>query len=125
MQATEALKEEQKNARVSADEIRKKLEQMGKKIEEAQSKKQELQEKQVEIIQQRAETVKKRFVIRPDGTVVDNVTKLMWLRNANYAMWGMNWDTAMKYCEGLNYAGHNDWKLPSNEELKTLVGNKG
>lgn len=31
------------------------------------------------------------------------------------------WDKAKEYCENLNYAGHDDWRLPDLTELKSLV----
>lgn len=31
------------------------------------------------------------------------------------------WEAAKTYCEGLDYAGHDDWRLPNIDELKTLV----
>lgn len=33
----------------------------------------------------------------------------------------MNWKDAIEFCKNLNYAGHNDWRLPTIEELLTLV----
>ena len=68
---------------------------------------------------------KGRFIIRSDGTVVDKETKLMWLKNGNSPNRGMTWDEAMKYCESMNHSGHNDWKLPSREEWRTIVGKSG
>ena len=32
-----------------------------------------------------------------------------------------NWDDAMAYCDGLDVAGHDDWHLPSINELRSLV----
>ena len=31
------------------------------------------------------------------------------------------WDAAKAYCENLNYAGHDDWRLPNLTELKSIV----
>lgn len=59
-----------------------------------------------------------------DLTVLDNETKLMWTRDANIAGKDMNWDDAFKFIASLNeqkYAGYSDWRLPSKEELETLV----
>jgi hypothetical protein len=54
-----------------------------------------------------------------DGTVTDNVTKLMWQQvvpTTKYA-----WDAAKAYCPTLTLAGHSDWRLPSIIELVSIV----
>ena len=33
----------------------------------------------------------------------------------------MTWKTAQKYCKNLEEGGHNDWRLPNIDELRTLV----
>src|SRR6185503_15033783 len=33
----------------------------------------------------------------------------------------MTWDDASSHCEGLSQGGHDDWRLPSIDELRTLV----
>ena len=33
----------------------------------------------------------------------------------------MTWEEALQYCEDLQFAGHKDWKLPSNKELGSIV----
>jgi len=52
-----------------------------------------------------------------DGTVTDLITGFIWQKS--YVK--KNWETANTYCEGLDYANHQDWRLPSIEELKTIV----
>lgn len=67
--------------------------------------------------------VKERFTFS-DLTVLHKKTKLMWIRDGNIAGEVMNWDDAFKFIESLNkqkYAGYNDWRLPSKEDLETLV----
>jgi len=54
---------------------------------------------------------KARYKDNGDGTVTDTATGLMWTRNANHGK--MDWKTAVEYCEKLEFAGHNDWRLPS------------
>jgi hypothetical protein len=51
-----------------------------------------------------------RYVDLGDGTVIDNVTGLMWMKDAGK---NMNWQSAESYCSNLVYAGYNDWRLPS------------
>lgn len=71
-----------------------------------------------------------RFVDNGDGTITDNATGLMWVKEpgAIGGVWGtpgsptpMNWDLAIDRCLALNYAGHDDWRLPNIKELMTLV----
>ncbi|MBI3353871.1 MAG: DUF1566 domain-containing protein [Nitrospirae bacterium] len=57
-------------------------------------------------------------------TVTDKEAGLMWTRDANIAEKCMNWYDALKFIKQLNkqkYAGYNDWRLPTKEELQTLV----
>lgn len=35
----------------------------------------------------------------------------------------MNLDEAVSYCSNLNESGHNDWRLPNIDELRTLIQN--
>lgn len=71
------------------------------------------------------------FTDNGDGTITDNVTKLMWQMTpvaVNY-----NWYAAsgtfdananpstMDVCGDLNLGGHNDWRLPDKRELLSLV----
>ncbi|MCP4105054.1 MAG: DUF1566 domain-containing protein [Desulfobacteraceae bacterium] len=68
---------------------------------------------------------KNNFRDNGDGTVTDSVTGLMWEKSGsdNY----MNYDNARAYIDDLNrrkFAGHNDWRLPTLEELASLLENK-
>jgi len=70
-----------------------------------------------------------------DGTVLDIQTGLQWMRCALGQTWTgatctgeakkYNWDAAHSAAIELNinggYAGHCDWRLPSIDELKTLI----
>jgi len=54
-----------------------------------------------------------------DGTVSDDTTGLMWLKDANYAKTSgydsdglMTWNEAMTWASALTYAGYDDWRLP-------------
>ena len=64
-----------------------------------------------------------RFTVQTDtNCVLDNLTGLMWARNANLSG-KMTWDEAIDYCEALNYGGHNDWRLPNIREHYSLSDN--
>ena len=57
------------------------------------------------------------FIDNGDGTVTDTETGLMWQQDEAY----MNWESALSYCENLELAGYNDWRLPNINELQSLV----
>ena len=48
-------------------------------------------------------------------------TGYMWSKEA---ISKMQWDAATDYCKRLSEGGYSDWRLPSIEELKTLIGTK-
>ena len=63
-----------------------------------------------------------RFIDNGDGTVTDRETNLIWQKDS--AAERMTWPEAQRYVEKLNeagFAGHNDWRLPSNEELLSIM----
>ena len=69
-----------------------------------------------------------RFVIGADAEidcVTDNLTGLMWARNANIPENAMLWQEALDYVAAINsgsgLCGHNDWRLPNINELESLV----
>jgi hypothetical protein len=59
-----------------------------------------------------------------DGTVTDNATGLMWQQldvlDGNGEVLSMTWEEAMRYCEALDLAGHDDWRLPNVNELQSI-----
>ena len=64
-----------------------------------------------------------RFIFS-DLTAEDKETGLVWTRDANIAGRSMDWSDANDYITQLNrqrYAGHNDWRLPTKEEIQALV----
>jgi hypothetical protein len=54
-----------------------------------------------------------------DGTVTDNVTKLMWEQTDSTAMY--SWSDAKAYCVARRTASYSDWRLPSQIELMSIV----
>ena len=56
-----------------------------------------------------------------NGTVTDCNTGLIWQRGDEQNDSGRTWQQALDYCAGLELAGHRDWRLPTIEELRTLV----
>ncbi|MCB2224962.1 MAG: DUF1566 domain-containing protein [Actinobacteria bacterium] len=59
------------------------------------------------------------FADNGDGTVSDLATGLMWQQGDSGA--GMEWAEALEYCEALDTAGYDDWRLPDAKELQSIV----
>ena len=56
--------------------------------------------------------------------MTDNLTGLIWSKDANPAGTIKTWQVALDYIKQLNsqnYLGHNDWRLPNINELKSLA----
>ena len=80
-----------------------------------------------------------RFTDKGDGTVKDNLTGLIWLKNANafdsrnwdtgVTVEARNWATALTDCNTLNSGEQGltdgsvegDWRLPNVKELQSLI----
>jgi hypothetical protein len=59
------------------------------------------------------------FVNNGNDTVSDTSTGLMWQRTDDGV--GRSWQNALLRCEGLELAGHTDWRLPDIRELQSIV----
>ena len=53
------------------------------------------------------------------GTVTDQATGLTWTQNDSGQ--GLDWEGALNYCAGMDYAGISDWRLPNAKELHSIV----
>jgi len=62
-----------------------------------------------------------RFTDNGDGTMTDNLTGLMWTKNANLPNGTMNWNQAIDFCNNLTLGGYTDWRLPNVNELESLI----
>jgi hypothetical protein len=68
-----------------------------------------------------------RFIDNGDGTVTDNLTGLMWAKDANLAKSTMTWNAAIDYANnkvslGTSCGGeYTDWRLPNRNELNSLI----
>jgi len=63
-----------------------------------------------------------------DGTITDNATGLTWLQDDSVILDAgprsdglMNWEEALAWAEGFEYAGYTDWRLPNVKELQSIV----
>ena len=69
-----------------------------------------------------------RFTDNGDGTVIDHLTDLIWLRNAGCIPEG-SWDAALQAANGLHSgecgladnSAPGDWRLPNVSELESLI----
>ena len=65
-----------------------------------------------------------RFIDHGDSTVTDSLTGLMWTKDTQQIPWKYRWDMALNLCEDLIYPttdGYEDWRMPSLEELQSLI----
>lgn len=73
-------------------------------------------------------SVSPRFMDNLDGTVTDNLTDLIWLKNAN-CFGGTGWARALEYANKLedgscglsDGSAPGEWRLPNIKELQTLI----
>jgi hypothetical protein len=54
------------------------------------------------------------------GVVTDSMTNLVW-QTTELDDTLVTWQAALEYCEALDHAGADDWRLPSIKELSTIV----
>ena len=61
------------------------------------------------------------FVDNGDGTITDTTTKLLWQKT--YSGSQFLFSLASDYCTDLSFAGYTDWRLPTIEELQSIIDN--
>ncbi len=79
---------------------------------------------------QRGDTTIGQYIDHGNGTITDTKTGLMWKR-CSEGLSGVNceegkaeiytWEDAVQRFKNVAYAGYSDWRLPTIDELKTLV----
>ena len=58
------------------------------------------------------------FADNGNGTVTDSAAELMWQQGEGGLR---SWQDVSAYCAALSLAGHDDWRLPTVEELRSLA----
>lgn len=72
-----------------------------------------------------------RYRDNGNGTITDSKTNLTWMRCSLGQQWTgstcagvameMNWNDALRTAMSFSYAGHSDWRVPTVDELDSLV----
>jgi len=63
-----------------------------------------------------------RFIDNGDGTVTDRLTCLIWVKDGAIISGGTHdWYGALTFCNTLNFAGHQDWRMPNAREMLSLI----
>jgi len=58
-----------------------------------------------------------------NGIINDNVTGFVWQKEDDNAIRG--WDTASAYCDNLTLGGYTDWRMPTINELMSIIDYSG
>ncbi len=76
------------------------------------------------------EVFENSFQDNGDNTITDNATGLIWTKQDSGSFAGsagtrgdgsVDWPEALSWCEGLNFAGQQDWRLPDAKELQSIL----
>ena len=67
-----------------------------------------------------------RFIDNENGIISDNLTGLIWAKDANLPKTYTNWQQALDYVKKMNTGiysnfGYTDWRLPNRKELYSLI----
>ena len=67
----------------------------------------------------RGQAFTNNFIDNGDGTVTDTSTGLMWQQSTGATTY--TWAQAKAYCADLDLAGKSDWRLPTRNQLQSIV----
>lgn len=60
-------------------------------------------------------------LVKSGDYVIDDANRLMWQDSYDTVKVRLDQPNAVEYCENLQFAGFNDWRLPSREEYKLII----
>ena len=81
----------------------------------------------VEIVVNKTQSIPKKPIFMRDSAkkiVTNTRTGLMWQDDASVKSVEKTWKDAKRYCKNLNFAGYNDWFLPTISQLESLADTK-
>jgi hypothetical protein len=67
----------------------------------------------------RGEQTANNFIDNGDGTITDTGSRLVWEKTKGTSTY--TWAQAKAYCENLTLGGNSDWRLPTRNELQSIV----
>ena len=68
--------------------------------------------------------IMEHYLVYKNGTVKDTKTHLMWKQEPEVGEY--TWDNAMQqFGSNVSFAGYDDWRMPTMDELKTLLSEDG
>jgi hypothetical protein len=62
-----------------------------------------------------------RFIDAGDGIIKDTKTGLMWPKDGSKNYMYMDFNAAENYCKDFKLGGFEDWRLPTREELESIL----
>jgi hypothetical protein len=125
--------ETKKQERIKEAEFQRQRDAEAKRQAELQKQRHAELQKQRHAEAKRQEKIRQKKRLEEEKVKIQEYIKLKRIKNIviiNDLMWEtesqkMDWYSALKYAEKLNIHGYSDWRLPTIEELKSIIQNCG